>query len=189
MRSSPILLAVLASVALDSAHALDNGLARYVRTYQYIKMWCSSSVIESWCRAVRATCPTFLRCACRFTSVCPCVRVVSVCRPCVRVSVCPCACVPGAPSPARALSFRVPQMGYNSWYDWTCNMDEKQLIQTVDAMVEKGLPELGYNYFNLDGVSCAVCRVPCACAVCRVCHYATLHPAVCASWTNHRTCA
>jgi len=29
-------------------------------------------------------------------------------------------------------------------------MDEKQLMKTVDAMVEKGLPALGYKYFNLD---------------------------------------
>jgi len=45
---------------------------------------------------------------------------------------------------------RLPQMGYNSWYDWTCNMEEKQLMATVDKMVELGLPALGYNYFNLD---------------------------------------
>ena len=29
-------------------------------------------------------------------------------------------------------------------------MDEKQLMDTVDAMVAHGLPELGYTYFNLD---------------------------------------
>jgi len=45
---------------------------------------------------------------------------------------------------------RIPQMGYNSWYDWMSNMDEAQLRDTVDAMVEHGLVDLGYNYFNLD---------------------------------------
>lgn len=45
---------------------------------------------------------------------------------------------------------RVPAMGYNSWYDWTCNMDEKQLRDTIDAMVSEGFVDLGYKYFNLD---------------------------------------
>lgn len=39
--------------------------------------------------------------------------------------------------------------GYNSWYDWTCNMSEKQLMASVDAFVAKGFPALGYKYFNL----------------------------------------
>eukprot|EP00041_Stephanoeca_diplocostata_P018083 m.375207 g.375207 ORF g.375207 m.375207 type:complete len:544 (+) comp20915_c0_seq2:152-1783(+) len=61
----------------------------------------------------------------------------------------------GALSAASVLALdnglgRVPAMGYNSWYDWTCNMDEKQLRDTVDAMVSEGFVELGYTYFNLD---------------------------------------
>ena len=35
-------------------------------------------------------------------------------------------------------------------YDWTCNMDEAQLKETVDAIVEHDLVSYGYNYFNLD---------------------------------------
>jgi len=45
---------------------------------------------------------------------------------------------------------RVPQMGYNSWYDWQSNMKEDQLRKSVDAMVSQGLVDLGYTYFNLD---------------------------------------
>lgn len=35
-------------------------------------------------------------------------------------------------------------------YDWTCNMDEAQLKETVDAIVEHDLVSYGYTYFNLD---------------------------------------
>ena len=43
-------------------------------------------------------------------------------------------------------------MGYNSWYDLMCSpyMNETTLHATADAMVEKGLVKLGYNYLNLD---------------------------------------
>jgi hypothetical protein len=37
----------------------------------------------------------------------------------------------------------VPPMGYNTWYDWGCNLDEKQLEDTIRAMEERGLIELG----------------------------------------------
>eukprot|EP01065_Artemidia_motanka_P037879 TRINITY_DN46782_c0_g1_i1.p1 TRINITY_DN46782_c0_g1~~TRINITY_DN46782_c0_g1_i1.p1 ORF type:complete len:417 (+),score=88.14 TRINITY_DN46782_c0_g1_i1:63-1253(+) len=45
-----------------------------------------------------------------------------------------------------------PQMGYNSWYDVECSgsMNETWLRQTTDALVEKGLVALGYQYMNLD---------------------------------------
>ena len=36
---------------------------------------------------------------------------------------------------------------YNSWYDWMCNMNETQLMWSVDAMVSNGLVDLGYVYF------------------------------------------
>eukprot|EP00931_Biecheleriopsis_adriatica_P056567 TRINITY_DN33520_c0_g1_i1.p1 TRINITY_DN33520_c0_g1~~TRINITY_DN33520_c0_g1_i1.p1 ORF type:complete len:403 (+),score=59.65 TRINITY_DN33520_c0_g1_i1:66-1274(+) len=46
---------------------------------------------------------------------------------------------------------RTPQMGYNSWYDVECSSwDERMMQRTADAMVSKGLVELGYRYFNLD---------------------------------------
>jgi len=54
-----------------------------------------------------------------------------------------------AASPLNGLG-TTPPMGYNSWYDWTCNMSEKQLMASVDAFVAKGFPALGYKYFNLD---------------------------------------
>ena len=43
-----------------------------------------------------------------------------------------------------------PAMGYNSWYDYGCNLDQAELELTVKAMQDEGLVALGYTYFNLD---------------------------------------
>ncbi|CAI9111658.1 OLC1v1011941C2 [Oldenlandia corymbosa var. corymbosa] len=45
---------------------------------------------------------------------------------------------------------RTPPMGWNSWNHFSCNIDEKLIKQTADAMVSKGLAGLGYRYINLD---------------------------------------
>ena len=47
---------------------------------------------------------------------------------------------------------RLPQMGYNSWYDVECGpkMNETVIKQVADLMVSEGLRDLGYNYVNLD---------------------------------------
>ena len=44
----------------------------------------------------------------------------------------------------------LPQMGYNTWYDFQCNIDELSLKETIDKIIELKLNELGYDYFNLD---------------------------------------
>ena len=44
----------------------------------------------------------------------------------------------------------LPQMGYNTWYDLQCHIDESILKDTIDKFIELKLNELGYNYFNLD---------------------------------------
>ncbi|XP_074287605.1 alpha-galactosidase-like [Silene latifolia] len=43
-----------------------------------------------------------------------------------------------------------PQMGWNSWNHFGCNVDEQMIRQTADAMVSKGLAALGYKYINID---------------------------------------
>lgn len=45
---------------------------------------------------------------------------------------------------------RTPQMGWNSWNKFGCNIDEKLIRETADKMVELGLVEAGYIYLNLD---------------------------------------
>ncbi len=43
-----------------------------------------------------------------------------------------------------------PQMGWNSWNKFACNISEKLIMETADKMVELGLVEAGYIYLNLD---------------------------------------
>ncbi len=43
-----------------------------------------------------------------------------------------------------------PAMGWNSWNHFACNIDEKLIRATADAMVSSGMQEAGYQYVNLD---------------------------------------
>jgi len=45
---------------------------------------------------------------------------------------------------------RTPQMGWNSWNHFHCNINEKLIQQTADAIVSTGLAAAGYKYVNLD---------------------------------------
>ncbi len=43
-----------------------------------------------------------------------------------------------------------PQMGWNSWNKFACNINENLIKQTADKIVEMGLDKLGYKYVNID---------------------------------------
>ncbi|CAF2118968.1 unnamed protein product [Brassica napus] len=43
-----------------------------------------------------------------------------------------------------------PPMGWNSWNHFSCNINEKVIKETADALVSTGLSKLGYNYVNID---------------------------------------
>ena len=43
-----------------------------------------------------------------------------------------------------------PQMGWNSWNKFACDIDEEMVRETADALVETGLAAAGYVYINLD---------------------------------------
>ncbi|WP_210463309.1 glycoside hydrolase family 27 protein [Rufibacter roseolus] len=43
-----------------------------------------------------------------------------------------------------------PPMGWNSWNKFACNMDEKLIRETADAMVSSGMRDAGYTYINID---------------------------------------
>ncbi|XP_022725696.1 alpha-galactosidase 1-like isoform X1 [Durio zibethinus] len=43
-----------------------------------------------------------------------------------------------------------PPMGWNSWNHFGCNIDEKMIKETADALVSTGLSKLGYVYVNID---------------------------------------
>ena len=43
-----------------------------------------------------------------------------------------------------------PQMGWNSWNHFHCNVNEDLIKATATAIVEKGLDKHGYQYVNID---------------------------------------
>lgn len=43
-----------------------------------------------------------------------------------------------------------PQMGWNSWNHYGCNINEDIIKKTADALVSTGLSKLGYKYVNID---------------------------------------
>ncbi|GER50886.1 alpha-galactosidase-like protein [Striga asiatica] len=45
---------------------------------------------------------------------------------------------------------KTPQMGWSSWNFFACDINEKVIKETADALVSTGLANLGYNYVNID---------------------------------------
>eukprot|EP00252_Welwitschia_mirabilis_P013804 TRINITY_DN3042_c0_g1_i1.p1 TRINITY_DN3042_c0_g1~~TRINITY_DN3042_c0_g1_i1.p1 ORF type:complete len:403 (+),score=77.17 TRINITY_DN3042_c0_g1_i1:501-1709(+) len=45
---------------------------------------------------------------------------------------------------------RTPPLGWNSWNHFGCNIDEKVIRETADAMISTGLSKVGYKYINID---------------------------------------
>eukprot|EP00536_Pseudo-nitzschia_multiseries_P006913 jgi/Psemu1/324528/estExt_fgenesh1_pg.C_1530020 len=45
---------------------------------------------------------------------------------------------------------KTPQMGWNPWNLFGCDINEKLVEEMAGAMVDSGLHDLGYNYINLD---------------------------------------
>jgi len=43
-----------------------------------------------------------------------------------------------------------PQMGWNSWNKFACNINETLIKQTADKIVSLGLDKIGYTYVNID---------------------------------------
>ncbi|HJX71803.1 MAG TPA: glycoside hydrolase family 27 protein [Bacteroidales bacterium] len=43
-----------------------------------------------------------------------------------------------------------PPMGWNSWNHFGCNVDEKMIRETADAMVTSGMRDAGYTYVVID---------------------------------------
>ncbi|KAK7537329.1 alpha-galactosidase [Phyllosticta citribraziliensis] len=56
--------------------------------------------------------------------------------------------IPGASS-YNGLNL-VPQMGWDNWNAFGCDVSEELLLETADAMVKFGLRDLGYDYVVLD---------------------------------------
>ncbi|KAL5569623.1 hypothetical protein UlMin_026198 [Ulmus minor] len=45
---------------------------------------------------------------------------------------------------------KTPQMGWNSWNFFACNINETVIKETADALLSTGLADLGYVYVNID---------------------------------------
>ncbi|KAI0519325.1 hypothetical protein KFK09_006768 [Dendrobium nobile] len=43
-----------------------------------------------------------------------------------------------------------PQMGWNSWNFFACQINETVIKETADALISTGLADLGYRYVNID---------------------------------------
>ena len=43
-----------------------------------------------------------------------------------------------------------PQMGWNSWNKFGCNITEDLIKETTELIIQLGLHEVGYTYVNLD---------------------------------------
>ncbi|CAM06226.1 glycoside hydrolase family 27 protein [Saccharopolyspora erythraea] len=43
-----------------------------------------------------------------------------------------------------------PPMGWNSWNKFACDIDERLITETADAMVASGMKDAGYTYVNID---------------------------------------
>jgi alpha-galactosidase len=56
--------------------------------------------------------------------------------------------------PAGDLSFeglaKTPPMGWNSWNKFACNVSEKLIKETAEAMVSSGMKDAGYQYVVID---------------------------------------
>src|SRR5690242_17701828 len=58
-----------------------------------------------------------------------------------------------AAAPAMALDngvARTPPMGFNDWNAFACNVSERLIEQSADAMIASGMKAAGYRYVNID---------------------------------------
>jgi len=70
------------------------------------------------------------------------------------------SCVAGSGSGARSAPASrrpsadglapTPPMGWNSWNKFACNIDERLIRETADAMVASGMRDAGYQFVNID---------------------------------------
>jgi alpha-galactosidase len=45
---------------------------------------------------------------------------------------------------------QTPQMGWNSWNKFHCDISQQLVMDTADKMASLGLDKLGYNYLVID---------------------------------------
>src|SRR3989338_4777477 len=55
-----------------------------------------------------------------------------------------------AQGPSRDGLARTPPMGWNSWNHFACDVSERLIKETADAMVASGMRDAGYQYVVID---------------------------------------
>lgn len=45
---------------------------------------------------------------------------------------------------------RLPAMGWNSWNEYACDINDQVFVTVADLMVDLGLKDAGYEYVNID---------------------------------------
>lgn len=45
---------------------------------------------------------------------------------------------------------RLPALGWNSWNEYACDINETVFLEVAHLMVDLGLRDLGYEYVNID---------------------------------------
>lgn len=48
------------------------------------------------------------------------------------------------------ITGRLPAMGWNSWNEYACNINESVFLTVGERMISLGLKNLGYEYVNID---------------------------------------
>src|SRR3978361_236370 len=61
-------------------------------------------------------------------------------------------CVAGEQAQAQKFEAlaKTPPMGWNSWNKFACNVNERLIRETADAMVSTGMKDAGYQFVNVD---------------------------------------
>lgn len=73
------------------------------------------------------------------------MKVVGVAAVCVALLVAVC----GVEALNNGLG-HTPQMGWNSWNYFACNLNEQIVNDTIDTLISSGLAAAGYRYINMD---------------------------------------
>ena len=63
---------------------------------------------------------------------------------------CSLSVLPGFMSAQVTSVFEPPVMGWSSWNTYRVNINDSLIMRQADAMVEKGLKDVGYHYINID---------------------------------------
>lgn len=77
-------------------------------------------------------------------------KMIGVVQPLAACMVLMMAMAPAVRAQTPADLSKAPQMGWNSWNKFGCEINEQLIKETADAMASSGLKDAGYEYLNID---------------------------------------